>query len=80
MKTSITLKKIYVSILILITPTLIYSQNLITPEASQKAMVMQRIGLTDITVSYHSPLVKDRKIRRAQRLQSYHHCKTRFGI
>ena len=26
------------------------------------AMVMQRIGLTDITISYHSPQVKNRKV------------------
>jgi len=32
------------------------------PEASQAASVTQRIGLTDITISYHSPLVKGRKI------------------
>ena len=38
------------------------SQNLTMPETSQKAMVMQRIGLTDITITYHSPLVKERKI------------------
>jgi tetratricopeptide (TPR) repeat protein len=36
--------------------------DLKTPEASQAASVMQRIGLTDITVSYHSPLVKNRTI------------------
>ncbi|MEO8146570.1 MAG: DUF2911 domain-containing protein [Bacteroidia bacterium] len=39
-----------------------YAQNLTTPEASQKAMVMQRIGLTDITITYHSPLVKGRTV------------------
>ena len=32
------------------------------PEASQKATVRQTIGLTDITVSYHRPLVKGRVI------------------
>lgn len=36
--------------------------NLTFPEASQKAIVQQRIGLTDITITYHSPLVKGRKI------------------
>lgn len=40
-----------------------YSQtDLAKPEASQAAMVMQRIGLTDITITYHSPLTKGRKI------------------
>jgi tetratricopeptide (TPR) repeat protein len=32
------------------------------PFQSQQAEVSQRIGLTDITVRYHRPLVKDRKI------------------
>lgn len=32
------------------------------PQPSQKAMVMQRIGLTDITMTYHRPLVNERKI------------------
>ena len=32
------------------------------PEASQAAEVKQRIALTDITVKYHRPLVKGRKI------------------
>ncbi len=41
----------------------VFSQtDLKRPEASQKAMVMQRIGLTDITITYHSPLSKGRKI------------------
>jgi len=32
------------------------------PDASQRAQISQRIGLTDITIKYHRPLVKDRKI------------------
>ena len=32
------------------------------PRDSQHAIVFQRIGLTDIKVNYHRPLVKDRKI------------------
>jgi Protein of unknown function (DUF2911) len=32
------------------------------PDASQRAEVSQRIGLTTITIDYHRPLVKDRKI------------------
>ncbi len=32
------------------------------PRDSQHAMVMQRIGLTDITINYHRPLVKGRKV------------------
>ena len=32
------------------------------PEASPEAMVKQRIGLTDITIKYHRPLVGGRKV------------------
>src|SRR3984885_10821683 len=32
------------------------------PLTSQRAKVSQRIGITDITIDYHRPLVKDRKI------------------
>lgn len=32
------------------------------PRASQHARIMQRIGITDITVDYHRPLVNGRKI------------------
>lgn len=37
-------------------------RDLKMPQVSQAAKVMQRIGLTDISVSYNSPLVKGRKI------------------
>src|SRR6202795_3375021 len=32
------------------------------PLASQRAEVSQRIGVTDITINYHRPLVNDRKV------------------
>jgi hypothetical protein len=32
------------------------------PAASQRAEISQRIGLTDVTIHYHRPLAKDRKI------------------
>src|ERR1039457_7483551 len=32
------------------------------PRPSQHAIVMQRIGITDITINYHRPLVNGRKI------------------
>ncbi|MEP7171179.1 MAG: DUF2911 domain-containing protein, partial [Bacteroidota bacterium] len=49
-------------ILIVFIPSVIHSQNLEMPRASQRAMVMQRIGLTDITITYHSPQAKNRKV------------------
>jgi tetratricopeptide (TPR) repeat protein len=40
-----------------------FSQNQLTvPMVSQKATVMQRIGLTDITIDYHRPGVNGREI------------------
>lgn len=41
-----------------------WSQSLVLdlPDASQRAEVSQRIGLTEITIKYHRPVVKDRKI------------------
>jgi hypothetical protein len=40
-----------------------YAQSILTlPEASQRAVVSQRIGLTDITIAYHRPLAGTRKI------------------
>jgi hypothetical protein len=32
------------------------------PDASQRARITQRIGITDITIDYHRPLVRGRKI------------------
>jgi hypothetical protein len=43
--------------------TSVHGQNdLALPDASQAAMVRQRIALTDITISYHRPLTNGRKI------------------
>lgn len=41
-----------------------FAQSLILdlPRQSQRAQVSQRIGITDITISYHRPLANDRKI------------------
>jgi Protein of unknown function (DUF2911) len=39
------------------------AQTLLTlPEASQRAVVGQRLGVTDITITYHRPLVGGRKV------------------
>jgi tetratricopeptide (TPR) repeat protein len=37
-------------------------QNLTLPDASQKALLMQTVGLTDITINYHRPGVKEREV------------------
>ena len=38
------------------------STQLDLPRQSQRAQITQRIGITDITITYHRPLVKGRKI------------------
>jgi hypothetical protein len=35
---------------------------LVLPEASPRAQVSQKVGLTDIEITYHRPAVKDRKV------------------
>jgi tetratricopeptide (TPR) repeat protein len=41
-----------------------WAQSLVLdlPDASQRSEISQRIGLTEITIKYHRPLVKERKI------------------
>lgn len=49
---------------VLMSVTLSYSQSLVLelPRDSQHAVLTQRIGVTDITINYHRPLVKGRNI------------------
>ncbi len=57
------MKQILLFLVLFINGTgLLFSQELASPDASQKAGVMQRTGITDISVSYNSPLVKGRVI------------------
>src|SRR5947209_4176512 len=48
----------------LLAATCAYSQSAILdlPRQSQHAVVMQRVGITDITINYHRPLVNKRKV------------------
>src|SRR5262249_8894641 len=43
-------------------PARAQSAMLNLPRVSQHALVSQRIGITDVTIDYHRPLVDDRKI------------------
>ena len=40
----------------------IFSQQLDLPRVSQRAQISQRIGISDVTIVYHSPGVKEREI------------------
>ncbi|WP_298320540.1 DUF2911 domain-containing protein [uncultured Aquimarina sp.] len=42
--------------------TIQLNAQLITPEASQRAQVTQRVGITDITIDYGRPSVKEREV------------------
>lgn len=45
-------------------PSLSYGQSFVLdlPRASQHAVITQRIGITDVTINYHRPLVNGRKV------------------
>lgn len=56
-------KLLYASLALAGACSAIHAQSIMTlPEASQRAVVGQRIGLTDITITYHRPLAGTRKI------------------
>lgn len=68
-KTSISIRLLALTASVLLSATLSRAQTatnetlmLTLPRASQHAMVTQRIGITDITVNYHRPLVNGRQI------------------
>ena len=61
MKT-LTLKPFALGLAILGVGRIVSAQDITLPDASQAAEAKQRIGLTDITVKYHRPLVNGRKV------------------
>src|SRR5438045_4692045 len=61
MKLNFSLTSVFVLMLCAITR--VQSQSVLElPYASQAAQVRQRVGVTDITITYHRPLVNGRKI------------------
>lgn len=51
------------SALVLISSAVLHAQtDLKLPESSQAAQIKQRLGITEITITYHRPLVNGRKI------------------
>jgi hypothetical protein len=42
--------------------TTVTAQTITTPRASQQATITQRVGITDISITYHSPAVRGRKV------------------
>jgi hypothetical protein len=64
MRTRIRLPSVLATVALLLITVSSFAQlpPLTTPQASQKAMVEQTVGLTDITITYHRPGVNGRKI------------------
>jgi hypothetical protein len=57
------LRLLYASMALAGACCVLQAQSILTlPEASQRAVVGQRVGLTDITITYHRPLAGERKI------------------
>jgi hypothetical protein len=46
----------------LLLSTVTFAQNVTVPNVSQKSVITQRLGLSDVTITYHSPSVKGRKV------------------
>jgi tetratricopeptide (TPR) repeat protein len=57
-------RTIAVAFLLCTSPGLVCAQSAVMnlPRASQHAVLTQRIGITDITINYHRPLVNGRKV------------------
>jgi tetratricopeptide (TPR) repeat protein len=56
-------KLLYASLALAAASAATHAQSIMTlPEASQRAVVGQRIGLTEVTITYHRPLAGNRKI------------------
>jgi len=54
--------RISILALLTISATFVSAQRLQVPQVSQKASVMQRIGLSDVSITYSRPAVKGRKV------------------
>jgi len=55
-------KKLLGLLLITVMSAITYAQNVTIPNVSQKSVITQRLGLSDVTITYHSPSTQGRKI------------------
>ena len=62
MRRSFALTPVFIAVVF--APTLGHAQSAVLdlPRDSQHAKIIQRVGITDITINYHRPLVKGRKV------------------
>ncbi|HTS12194.1 MAG TPA: DUF2911 domain-containing protein [Candidatus Limnocylindrales bacterium] len=58
------LRAAIIGLVLLAAPQFVRAQSAVMdlPRGSQHAVVTQRIGITDITINYHRPLIKGRKV------------------
>jgi hypothetical protein len=62
MRRSFALTPVFIAVVFATTLSHAQSAVLDLPRDSQHAKVIQRVGITDITINYHRPLVKGRKV------------------
>lgn len=53
---------VFIFLFLFFTISIPAQQNLTLPDASQHGLVMQQIGMTEITIDYHRPGVKEREV------------------
>jgi len=60
----VTLRSVFFCLLLTATSGIGWAQSFVLdlPRPSQGAKIIQRVGVTDITISYHRPLVNNRKV------------------
>lgn len=56
------LKKATAALALVLISTFVMAQNITLPRPSQYAEVKQRVGISDVTITYHSPGANDRQI------------------
>ncbi|MEO1033201.1 MAG: DUF2911 domain-containing protein [Bacteroidota bacterium] len=54
--------KLVILLFTVLLSTVTFAQNVSLPRVSQEASITQRLGLSDVTIKYHSPGVQGRKI------------------
>ncbi|MEP5106450.1 MAG: DUF2911 domain-containing protein, partial [Ekhidna sp.] len=47
---------------LMIMSSMVFAQNITLPRPSQYAEISQRVGISDVTITYHSPGANDRQI------------------
>jgi tetratricopeptide (TPR) repeat protein len=54
--------KLLMLLLVIAMSSITYAQNVTLPNVSQKSVITQRLGLSDVTITYHSPSTQGRQV------------------